>query len=173
MKSIILFLCVLFIGSSSLQAQYKFNKLNYNYEAYNYEYGDPVKPGIAGVASFFVPGLGQVLSGETSRGLTFFGGYLVSYVLLSDGSMRVADFIQENPYYEGSDIDGLDNLTLGLVGVLVLSIWATADAVRVAKVNNLAFREERKRLSFNLEPSIQKYSNTQTVATGLKLNINF
>ena len=41
---------------------------------YHYQDGDPYRPGVMGFASFVLPGLGQMLEGETGRATLFFGG---------------------------------------------------------------------------------------------------
>ena len=46
----------------------------YNPKMYVKSMTDPYSPGLAGVCSFLVPGLGQVVSGETGRGIAFFAG---------------------------------------------------------------------------------------------------
>jgi hypothetical protein len=52
--------------------QYRINKLNYNAHDYMHQPGDRYDPTLAGVASFLVPGMGQVVAGETGRGILFF-----------------------------------------------------------------------------------------------------
>jgi TM2 domain-containing membrane protein YozV len=42
----------------------------------------PKSPGLALLASFFIPGLGQLINGEAAKGILMFFGYLFSYVLM-------------------------------------------------------------------------------------------
>lgn len=42
----------------------------------------PKNPGLALVCSFFIPGLGQFVNGEGSKGALFLIGYIVSWVLV-------------------------------------------------------------------------------------------
>jgi len=74
MKSLIVAALILF-GCFSFNAHaqtYKINKQKYDYKMYMPQPGDPNNPAVMGLASFFIPGLGQMLSGETGRGLAFF-----------------------------------------------------------------------------------------------------
>ena len=163
MKMFILTLFVLF--AYTLEAQYRENKKNFNYKDYSYEPGDRYNPTLAGAASFLVPGLGQIIVGETGRGLAFMGGYVASYAVIltatsefSDDPLRVTSSQQTRAI-------------LGLTGILISSIWSIGDAVRVAKVNNLASREINKKVSFSLQPIVLPQTNTKLFAGGLQLNI--
>ncbi|HMM96296.1 hypothetical protein [Phycicoccus sp.] len=42
----------------------------------------PKSPGVAVIASFFLPGLGQFINGQAGKGVAFLLTYLVSFVLL-------------------------------------------------------------------------------------------
>jgi len=42
----------------------------------------PKSPGLALLASFFIPGLGQLTNGEAAKGILMFLGYLFSFVLM-------------------------------------------------------------------------------------------
>ena len=41
-----------------------------------------------GIASFFIPGLGQFINGDVGKGLAFLGGGITSYVLANVAMMR-------------------------------------------------------------------------------------
>ena len=41
-----------------------------------------------GIASFFIPGLGQFINGDVGKGLAFLGGSIASYVLANAAMMR-------------------------------------------------------------------------------------
>jgi len=62
-----------FVANTNAQ-QYSINKNKYDYRLYSPQYGDPNNPAISGVCSFLIPGLGQMVSGEVGRGLSFLGG---------------------------------------------------------------------------------------------------
>jgi len=66
---------------------------------------------------------------------------------------------------------------LGSGGAIALSIWSIVDAVRVAKVKNLAFRANNKTsLNFQIDPFLMNtptlMSNTN-ISAGLSLKLNF
>jgi len=172
MKSFIL----LFVFISGLQCafgQYKQNKLNYNYKEYTFQYGDPYNPTVTGIASFLIPGLGQVVAGETGRGIAFFAGYAVSYGIFLNGASRIIEFAEENPNFSGGRIEGLGGFVFGVASVLVTTIWSTSDAVRVAKVNNLAFRDRTNKTSFKIEPLLFNSPNSTGINGGIQLKVKF
>lgn len=72
----------------------------------------PRSPGLALVASFLVPGLGQFINGEIGKGLVFLIAYLVAIISVV--------------------------LIVGFLLVPALWIWAMVDAYRSAKTWNLA-----------------------------------
>lgn len=70
-----LIIALVVVAQFGLQAQtYKQNKQVYNPREYIKQPTDPNNPAVAGLVSFFIPGLGQMISGETGRGLGFLGG---------------------------------------------------------------------------------------------------
>jgi len=68
---------------------YSYNKAKYDYRNYKYQVGDKYKPVVAGIASYFLPGLGQMYSGEKKRGTGFLIGYLSFGTLFSIGFIEV------------------------------------------------------------------------------------
>ena len=54
--------------------RYRDYKNLYDAKTYVHDAADAVNPVWAGIASFFIPGLGQCISGEWGRGLGFFFG---------------------------------------------------------------------------------------------------
>ena len=94
MKSInaILIICLITFATLS-HGQYKINKTKYNAQMYSPHIGDPFNPVVAGITSYLIPGLGQVYSGETRRGLTFLGGAMGCLLVFVKG---VDSAIQEN-----------------------------------------------------------------------------
>jgi len=167
MKRFLLLFTVL-VGFSlmSVNAQtYKINRLNYDYRMYVPEFGDPYDPTLMGVCSFFIPGLGQMISGEVGRGLSFLGGY-VATVLVTGFSTVLIEYGE--PYI----------VTLvGLAGALGFAITSTIDAVKVAKVNNLYIRDYRKSNAFHLEfaPYIGQFNTGNQIVTpvGMSMRISF
>lgn len=172
-KSIFFILGILLICNIS-NAQYRLNKTQYDHKTYVYQVGDPYHPTIAGVASFFLPGLGQMISGEGVRGVGFLAGFAGCVTIIFVGALSTIDDI----HYGGGDGSSGERLMfVGLGGAVGVSIWSIVDAVHVAKVNNLAFREQNKSsINFKLEPFIFNAStlnNKNNVSTGLSFKMTF
>jgi hypothetical protein len=165
-KCFIVIFGIMFIVSFA-NGQYKINKTKYDYHSYKYQPDDPYYPLVAGVASVFLPGLGQMVTKEVGRGVAFMGGLLVlGFVdqLIMYGEIELSD---AGEYLIGGPV------ILGTVGVY---LWSIGDAVRVAKVNNLSFRDKNN-TSFNFQ--VQPYINTtyikqnESFPVGLTLRIKF
>jgi TM2 domain-containing membrane protein YozV len=117
---------------------YSFNKKKYDYRTYSFKKGDPYNPSSAGFASLIIPGLGQMISGEPGRGLLFLTGFTGCLVA------TIAGIINLGNSYEGESTVGGQVAFAGLVGAVCIDLWSIGDAVKVAKVNNLALRNRHK-----------------------------
>jgi len=166
MKTIVVALLLVIVGFGMANGQYKINKTKYDYSTWTYEEGDPYNPVTCGVLSI-IPGVGQMVAHEFGRGAAFFGGavgcFLSSYI-----GFAVA--------YGGNEPLGGALMIVSFAGVAAIDIWSIVDATRVAKVNNLAWRDKNKTgLSLQIEPyilPIQTYGSTKT-QVGLSLVVNF
>jgi hypothetical protein len=173
MKKMWLIPALILISCFIANGQYKINKTKYDYRTYSYQMGDPYNPGNAGVASFFIPGLGQMMSGENGRGLGFLAGY-TGWIVGSSVVIIYETVSRIDEHSEKANIGLI--LIIGAVGAISIDIWSVTDAIRVAKVNNMALRDKDKS-SFNL--SIKPYIDTsysgpeKNVPVGLSLNITF
>ena len=163
-----LVLCCFFLHT---HAQYKQNKLNFNYKEYHFQKGDQHNPTLAGVASFLIPGFGQVIAGETGRGVAFFIGNIASYGILLDGTYKIIEFVERNPNYEQGKIEGSGEFLFGLASLVAITIWSSFDAVRVAKVNNLAFRARTQKNSVSLSPTLMNLGNSNKFGGGISMKI--
>lgn len=67
-----------------------------------------VNPIIAAIVSFIIPGIGQIISGETKRGLIFLAAEIIMFLIL----FTVGD--------------------IAIILSLVLSIYAAYDAYQIA-----------------------------------------
>lgn len=165
-RCFLILISLLFIGSFA-NAQYRINKTKYDYRTYSHQAGDRYSPIVAGVTSYILPGLGQMLSGEGGRGAAFLGG----------------DFTCTAVFIAGVIIAGKDNIntgvtiaSLGLLGWTAIDIWAIVDAVRVAKVNNLSFRDKNKTsINLQINPYIDHYNYNITgkLQPGISLKFTF
>lgn len=183
MKKVLIFLVVLslFTTFGTNAQSYQINKYNYDYRMYVPEYGDPYNPALSGVASFFIPGLGQMISGEVGRGFAFLGGATLCGVVSTVGLTRfvLANAEYQNNSYGNQNVrtDGIGMFLLGLGGMLVVDIWSIVDAVKVAKVNNMYIRDRRNQsmIDIGISPYIETVSlgDRQITPIGLSLNVRF
>ena len=170
MKKLILLLAALALSSSMLSAQVapgmKYNELKgiYNPVEYVHTANDPYSPGWSGFASFVVPGLGQVICGETGRGLAFFGSSLL--VGTVGGGICAANILANVNVDENGTIVSYKNeaaarqWSFALMGIgmatLALDIWSIVDAVKVAKVRNMYNQDllSNRAMQMQLRPSM-------------------
>ncbi|HHT22293.1 MAG TPA: hypothetical protein GXZ87_03120 [Bacteroidales bacterium] len=153
--------------------------------------GDPYQPALAGVASYFLPGLGQIVSGETLRGLAFMGGELLAYSTFISGVITVTSntirYDEPMPYGSTSypnrqynqfwQNTGQAMIITGIVGMIGIHIWNIVDAVQVAKVNNMYFQAQRKQqFDLSLRPflGVDGFSQfTPNKYAGVTLSLSF
>lgn len=128
--------------------------------------GDPYSPGLSGVLSFLIPGLGQMICDEVGRGFGFLGG--------SVGLAIVTGVGLGYSYYS---TDAAIVAIINSIGLLTLNIIAIVDAVKVAKVKNMYVQDMRSAYSFdlNLRPSIDYIPSVSGMqpTVGLTLALNF
>lgn len=140
MKNFVLVLFILFFAGPASYAQYRINRKIYDSKTYTHRPGDPYNPVVAGVSSFLIPGLGQIISHEPGRGVAFMGGALVCASLFIGGAFSGGNDSAD----EGSEGGGFNLAAAGAIGLLAVDIWSVVDAVHVAKVNDLAWRDKGK-----------------------------
>ena len=176
MKRIVLLIAAVVLTATSLSAQivpgmkYKDVKDMYNPRMYVKSVADPYSPAWAGIGSFFVPGLGQLVSGEAGRGIAIFGG---------NAAFGLAEFVFAHKYVgyiekdaNGNyvkDSDGTYLLTdkkaaMGWGGALLgtslahlaFEIWNICDAVKVARVKNMYYQDLQslRSVEMGLYPSV-------------------
>jgi hypothetical protein len=167
MKILTLILAGLIILNLMTNAQYKVNKTKYDLKTYHYQVGDPYNPGVMGFASLVIPGLGQILEGETVRGLGFFGGFVGLNII----KYRIR---MGHPIGSLNKVKSLNRVRYVLAG---LHIWSLFDAIHFAKVNNMVFRDQNK-TTFDLQllPYVVSYDYStlnNEIPVGLTLLINF
>ena len=109
--------------------------------AYSFKKGDPYNPISAGIASLIIPGLGQMISGKVVRGILFLTGFTGCLAVSAEAFVKGA--------YSADATKAFQVSRAGLIGALCIDLWSVADAVNVAKVNNLVLRNKH-RTSYNL-----------------------
>ncbi|ULB33745.1 MULTISPECIES: hypothetical protein [Proteiniphilum] len=72
-------------------------KQKYDYKMYVPQPGDKHNPIVMGFSSYFVPGLGQMLSGEVGRGLAFLGGTYIERRMVASKPMPSSVMKITNP----------------------------------------------------------------------------
>jgi TM2 domain-containing membrane protein YozV len=175
-KLYLIIICLLTLSCAIADAQYKINKSRYDYHKYIYLPGDPYNPGSAAVASLIIPGLGQMISGEGGRGLGFLSG-TAGFLTVSFAGMLVAgNTTESDPDFEKRTMTGILMLLSGLAGAGITWICSIPDAMRVAKVNNMAFRDRKnKSATLSIRPCLDFPSHpaNKNILIGFSLNVNF
>ena len=135
-------------AQQSEKVRYSEIKGNYNPKEYVAQATDPYHVGWYEAASFFIPGIGQLLSGETWRGLAFIGGeaILVSVITTAAENVTNVAITNESGFLTGYTDPkvGKRNMAVLLTALgvdLGLSIWSSIDARNVAKVKNMYYQD--------------------------------
>lgn len=157
--------------------KYKELKSIYSYKDWTSESDDRYSPGMMSVASFFIPGLGQMICGEVGRGFGWFGGAAGCWALIGVGAG-----LEVYGAYNG-DAPDTAMVTAGsllsiaaYLGLGAIEVCSIIDASRVAKVKNMYNQDLKKRgLTLNLYPSVDyiKMGNGIQPTTGLTLAMRF
>jgi hypothetical protein len=167
MKKLCLITFAILILNTAANAQYKIIKSQYDSRTYRHQPGDPYNPAISGFASFLIPGLGQMTSGAGGRGAAFFGGFVGCLTIYAIGSSH---------YYEdpdGTTHGGPVPLYIGFFGLIAVDIISAIDAVHVAKVTNLYFRDKyMTSYSLRMSPYFGSASSKK-IPVGFTLNLRF
>ena len=197
MKRFFILLAAVVFTATSLSAQvatglkYKDLKDMYNPRNYTSTNTDPYSRVWSGVASAFIPGLGQLICGETGRGLAVFAGDAAFGIGAAVCVGKFYDYVQKDA--DGKvmkDADGKLIITdekaamkwgWGLVGLAagnaVYWLWNVCDAVKVSKVKNMYHQDLQGRhaAEFNLYPSVDfaMMSNGVKPVTGMTLSMKF
>lgn len=137
----------------------------YDHRDYTRSFTDRYSPAWTGVASAFIPGLGQCINGEWGRGLaTFFG------------NVALMSFAQSNCYEDASEVT--QGFAVACYAAAVgLNIWSVVDAVRIARVKNMYEQDLRQTYSMDIDlyPSVNfvKVGNSFRPIAGFSFALNF
>ncbi len=148
------------IGKKS-GTSYKYLKGEYLHKSYTYMEGDKFNPAAIGAMSL-IPGLGLCYVGEPLRALGFVSGMAGSFVV------AVAGFA----IAWGEGAIGAPILILGAAGIPFFYVSSIINAVKIAKIKNMANRSLP--FSLNLNPNIE-FRNQYVPSNnyGLTLSISF
>ena len=148
------------IGKRNL---FGYRDLKHIYSHKNYFPADDDKydPSLAGVLSL-IPGLGLCYAGEPLRSLGYVGGMAGSFGVMALGFAMAW----------GGAGAGAALFIAGAGGVIIFYIASFIDAVKVAKVRNMAIRD--KKLSINFTPKIELKNNySPSNSFGLQVALSF
>ena len=151
--------------------------------------GDPYVPVLSGLASWFIPGLGQFLDDEPGRGLGIIGANIGLVVLETvESSLIFYSAAEASSYYmKYGHSYGSDGLAAASLGALILTgafhvgfnIWNIVDAVKVAEVKNMYYQDTRGRRAswdMHLQPNLAfapAASGSVEPVAGLSLSLSF
>lgn len=137
----------------------------YDYRQYRYSAHDRYSRGWIGVASFIIPGMGECLCGESSRGVWKF----VSNLALASIGTTI---LLNAPTTAGAAAS-----LICYSGCMAIDIWSIVDAVRIARVKNMYEQDLRKQYSMDIDlfPSAtsMRIGNTAHPMAGLTLAMRF
>jgi hypothetical protein len=171
----VLGLAIIFVNTNA--QTYSTNKLKYDSRLYVPEFGDIYSPVLSGVCSFLMPGLGQIISGETGRGLAFLGGTTGCLLVGCVGYGLTISSIYSRGGSGNSIGPAIGLMIVGFSAMTGVYIWSIVDAVDVAKVNNMCIRDLRKTSSIKLElaPYVAQISinNQLTTPLGFSMRVSF
>lgn len=155
---------------------------NYNPRFYTPMRDDPYEPWACGVGSFFLPGLGQIIAGETGRGLMFLG---------VNAAFSVTEMLEifnlgGNRYYDPYSSEAQSSKSIYAEALLftclthaAFNIWGIFDAVRIAKVKNMYFQDADGLLGgvqVKFQPELAmmpSVGGSLTPTAGFSLNLTF
>ena len=192
MKKLFIIVLVTIVAAGTASAQqlekvrYSDIKGTYNPKAYVRQPADPYNVGWYEATSFFLPGIGQLLAGETWRGLAFLGGeaILLSVIKTAADNVEKVAITNESGIITGFTDEkvGKQNMTVLLTALgvdLGLCIWSSIDARNVAKVKNMYYQDllgGRKTAELNFAPTVSfapAPSGSLQPCAGLFLQLKF
>ena len=134
-------------------------------KTYKYTCGDPINPNGArksafgsGIASFFIPGLGQFINGDVGGGFLFLGTNII------------CNTVMLNTRNEGVFV-------AALLGGITINIWSIVNAAQVAKRVNVARGYELGRNTYlQIQPTLIPQNNLfqpNDYAYGMNVRVSF
>lgn len=134
----------------------------YNTKDYVHYESAAYQPGIMGIASLLVPGLGDCLADEWGRGLLQFGGTAVF--------ATAASICSYGYHFDGAAV-------ICIAGSLATWVWSIVDAVKVSKIKNMYIHDYLKMYGADLKvyPSVSCYAKPDGTipVAGLTFALNF
>ena len=174
---IFLTLFVLLLSVCSTLGQhinYQDIKSKYNTSYYSERVTDPAYYTMVGVAcNILMPGLGQLYVDESKRGVILLGSNFIASGIGIAG-MLMSLTVDES----GSSVDsGRLLLYTGMGASALIQLWSIFDVVRIARLKNIAYSEQRKQeSSLDIKPYAEPVRIDglhRTNVYGLSLSISF
>ena len=172
--------CTMSFAQVDSNMKYREYKNYYNPRFYFRDVDDAFSPEISGIASFFIPGLGQCVDGEWGRGIGFFAANMGLNVLVLGSLAAVVSHNNATTDEFGGDEGAAAFLGCALLGQAVVYIWNICDAVRVAKIKNMYYRDissQNAGLDIKVEPFLASAPTREMggnhLSAGLSLKFSF
>ena len=173
-------------AQQSEKVRYSEIKGNYNPKEYVKQATDPYHVGWYEATSFFIPGIGQLLSGETWRGLAFIGGEAILISVIKTAADNIAEvaITNESGFLTGYTDPkvGKRNMAVMLTALgvdLGLSIWSSIDARNVARVKNMYYQDlinGKKPVELSFAPTLSLASDPSVAlqpCAGVSMQLKF
>ena len=176
-----------FTGTSK-SVKYKFNtthevregmkfseyKKLYNVKDYVHQVGDPYNPGLAGAASFLIPGLGQALNDDWWNAAGWFLADILADFNIGLNYYGMTNFVE--PYRTNSKYW----FSIAVALKVFVVVGSIVDAVNVAKVKNMYNQDLRGPRLVQLDYSVSPFVTASPdmgsgsfALTGLSLTLSF
>ena len=161
---------------------YRFCKGRYDTAGYTRSGLDPYNPFDAGLLACLSPGLGHLYDGEVLRGLAFMTGtyccFCLGGALLEPVQYYEERYDPQYGYYNQQVTRSSEPYLGGLLilGGIAVWIWNICDAVKVAKVKDLYFRDLiglQSSLDARIQPELGFTPGTGKPTAGLSLRLSF
>lgn len=168
---ILSFLSIISFHSFGQKIKYRNFKNDFSLENYREKINDEkYSPFVAGVCNYLFPSAGYLYVGEPLRGACVFGSHMVA------SSAFVAGLIMSMGinYETGSSPKGGRIIMFsGIIASGFIQIYSIYDVVRIAKIKNLAFQENK--ITLDLKPDLFQLSHSEnnSAVYGLKQSIHF
>ena len=173
MKRAIFMLIGFLVFSTITFGQYWREKAEYNTDGYRYQITDQFSPELAAYKSLFLTGNGQHYLGKKARGIAFKVGSATCWAVILYGWFVYivgVDLNGDGEYYDG---DGV--MIAGATGVILMKAWSVLDAIKVAKVYNMVWRDKRgeTQMSIKIKPYLGTNPSNNLTNVGLSVKLTF
>lgn len=159
------------ISSSGQRINYKESKDDYFIKNYrNTIVKQKYSPLAAGVCNYVFPAAGYLYVGEPLRAVAVFGGELVTSSVFVYGLIMSMNI----NYETGLSPKGSRTIMFsGMIATGLIQIWSIFDVVKVAKIKNLAYQDNKLTMRLKPELSFLNQNSNNFAMYGLRLSVDF